>query len=267
MAHPALEIASVCYRYPNSDWALHSMSLCLDTPALTGIIGPNGAGKSTAVAIGAGLIQPDSGSVRINGQMINEIGREHLARRLAYLPQNVDIRGDFSVREIVALGRHPYNSGLGFANVADIVVINRCLEFTGTAALSERRISTLSGGERRRVLIASVLAQEPEILILDEPTKSLDYRFQSVIFGMLKRLANQGLHIVVTTHDLNFASLYCDRIALLANGRVQTVGRPDAVINEATLAPVFGACLVYLQHPESGGPAVLPGRTSASTAP
>jgi len=236
-----LAAASLRYGFPERPEFLGPLDLRAARGELLGIIGPNGAGKTTLLRLLAGLLRPHAGSVRIGGADLEHVSTRDRARRIAYLPQKAP--GDLAatVRDVVLMGRFPHRRYSLFESSGDVEIARRAMERTGIGAFADRRMDTLSGGEAQRVHLAAALAQQPEVLLLDEPTSALDLYHQLVVFDMLVRLTREhGLACIVVTHDLNLASRHCDRLALLDNGTVAAAGRPEEVLTDEVLAPVYG---------------------------
>ncbi len=243
--------------------AVDTLSLELSPGQLTVVAGPNGSGKSTLLALLAGLVEPDAGTVELNGVAMARIPRRQRARLLAYLPQQVTPLYDLSVRDLVASGRYPWAGPWGGPDPGGDDAVRRALEATDTAHLAHREFGSLSGGERQRCLVAAVLAQEPRWLLLDEPTASLDLHHAVEVFRVLQRTAHRGRGVLAVTHDLNLAGVFADRIVLLSGGRKHAEGPVDSVLRQDVLAAAYGAELVVVRHPVSGRPAVLPGPVEA----
>jgi len=258
MTDGVLTLDGIEHRYGEDGWRLHAISLAVDEGNVLGIIGPNGSGKSTLLRIGAGVLQPAAGAVRLRGRALAGLSRREVARELGYLPQAVSSAFDYTVEEVVAMGRFPHLHGAGFLAQSDLDAVERCLRETAVEPYRGRCLSSLSGGERQRVFLASVLAQEPRALLLDEPTTALDLHHQTRFFALLRRLAAQGMGVAVVTHDVNLASLYCDRLALLREGRLVELGAPADVLTEAVLRATYGDEVLLERHPTSGRPIVLP---------
>jgi iron complex transport system ATP-binding protein len=201
MADSLLQLEVVAYQYPDSDWRLESVSLAVAAGEVLAIIGPNGSGKSTLLRIGAGVLRPLSGQVLLRGRDITRLARRDIARSLGYLPQQVRSDFDYRVEEVVAMGRFPHLAGAGFLSAADRAVVDRCLVETEIAEYRQRPLSRLSGGERQRVFLASVLAQEPRVLLLDEPTAALDLASQGVLAGLMKHHRSEGGLVIAATHQ------------------------------------------------------------------
>ena len=207
------------------------------------IVGPNGAGKTTLLRLLVGLLEPSTGRLSWGETPYSELSRRELAKRIAYVPQSHPLRIPLSVEQMVLLGRYPYLSALRVApQEGDHRAVARALELAGIESLRQRPLAELSGGERQSVYIASALAQEAELMVLDEPTTHLDPLHQREIAALLSRLnAQAGLSVVVATHDLNFASLLADRILALRNGSAVACSTPAEMLQEASLKEVFGA--------------------------
>ncbi|MBW2037194.1 MAG: ABC transporter ATP-binding protein [Deltaproteobacteria bacterium] len=266
MREKLLSVEGVSHKYPGSDWQLSETSFSVRRGEIVGIVGPNGSGKSTLLKVAAGVIRPGSGEVLLLGRNIARLKRREIARNLGYFPQN-DVSGfDYSVHEVVAMGRFCRLSGAGFLSSNDMAVIEKCLLQTGTQHYRQRLLSRLSGGERQRVLLASVLAQEPEVLLLDEPSRGLDLHHQVRFFRLLGKLVAGGMGVAVVTHELNLASCYSDRLLLLKEGKITHEGKPEEIINENILKETYGDGVDVIRHPITGRPIVLPegvvGRTA-----
>ena len=206
------------------------------------IIGPNGAGKSTLLRLLAGLARPSGGAVQLEGCDIRRIGRQALARRLAVLPQGVEAPADTTVRRLVGYGRFPYRSHLRAEDpVKDREAVDWAMQVTHVDALQDRQVQSLSGGERQRAFLAMVLAQQPEVLLLDEPTTYLDMAHQLEVMQIITAVNRQyGVTIVMVLHDINHAMQYADAVAVLHGRRIVRQGRPEDVISAKLLADVFG---------------------------
>lgn len=243
----------------NGDLVLERVSLELTPGRLIGVIGPNGAGKSTLVRLLSGLLTPLEGEVTLAGRAIGRWGRRDLARRLAVAPQSPNLPETFTVAEVVLLGRTPYLGLLGNESPRDRMVAKRAMERTRTWHLAQRLVGTLSGGERQRVVVARALAQEPSVLLLDEPTTHLDVNHQVALIVLVRQLvAEDDLSALAILHDLNLASLYCDELILLANGRIVAHGQPQEVLTHERIASAYGTDVIVLPHPQTGRPVIVP---------
>jgi iron complex transport system ATP-binding protein len=207
------------------------------------LVGPNGAGKTTLLRCLTGLLRPSGGEIRLEGRPYSTLSRRDLARRIAYVPQIRPARVPLAVQEVVLLGRYPHLSRLQIApRAADFAAVDEALAVVGIEGLRGRPVDELSGGERQAVYIAAALAQQAELLVLDEPTIHLDARHQHDLAGLLLRLkAGADRTVVLATHDLNLASLLGDRLLALAEGRVLALGRPAEILRPEVLERLFEA--------------------------
>ncbi len=233
--------------WPGVGEVLREVSLELDPGAFTALVGPNGAGKSTLLRALAGLIEPTAGEAALDGRRISAWPLAARARVLGFLPQEIAPAFSFTVDETVALGER----------VAGRPTRARALASVSATHLAARRLDALSGGERRRVLIASVLAQEPRWLLLDEPAAMLDLHHQAGLFRLLRDLAASGLGVLCATHDLNLAARFASRMLLLHEGRIAADGPPDAVLRDPALRAAFAGDFELVTD-SAGRPAILP---------
>ena len=237
---------------------LNGVSFEIRAGEFLGIIGPNGSGKSTLLRTMAGVLTPLSGSVTLDGSDIASIRGRQLARRLAIVPQDNPIAFDFTVQEIVLMGRSPHLGRFEIEKGRDAEIAADALKRTNLLHLADRGIGTLSGGERQRAMIARALAQQTDILFLDEPTAHLDINYQVEILHLAGREnAENGKTVVVVLHDLNLAAEFCDRLIMLSEGRVFAVGSPAEVITKENVQQVYGTSVWVRKHPTSGRPYVL----------
>ncbi len=222
-----------------------------------GILGPNGAGKTTLMNLIDGLIPLNEGSIKIGGKSVGAMKRRELAKRMAVVPQDASLVFPLTVEEVVLMGRSPHMGRCEFESEKDIAVARFAMEATDVLSLSSRLMQSLSGGERQRVLIARALAQQPEMLLLDEPTSSLDIAHQMSVFDMIRSFSGDaGLTVLAATHDMNLASMYCDRIALLHNGCFYSQGTPEEALTEESIREVYGVNVFVDRHPLTGLPRI-----------
>lgn len=257
MVDPVLEARNLRFRYGVAP-VIDDVSLRVQAGEMVGLIGPNGSGKSTLIRLLSGIIRPDGGEVRLNGRPLGAYPRRELAQRIAVVPQDTLIEFPFSVTEVVLMGRAPHLAGFAFEGERDLEVARAAMQRTGVLELAERGIHELSGGERQRVILARALAQESDLLLLDEPTAFLDIHHEVDIYDLLQDLQHEGRSIVTVLHDLNVAALYCDRVALLKAGRVVAAGPPSEVISRGTLTAVYGTDVYVDTNPVTGAVNVLP---------
>jgi len=224
-----------------------------------GLLGPNGSGKTTLLKLLAGTLEPSGGGVLLDGAPLAAMARRDIARRIAVVPQETHAAFDFSALEIVMMGRYPHLRAFELEGEADFAIARRALAATGTAPYEHRRFSTLSGGEKQRVVIASALAQATDVLLLDEPTASLDVGYQLEIAALLRRLNEErGVTMIVSTHDLNLAATLCSELALLQEGRVVAYGATQDVLTPDHIRQVYGVVADVAVHPRAGHLTVVP---------
>jgi iron complex transport system ATP-binding protein len=239
--------------------ALRGLSLTAAPGAFIGVVGPNGSGKSTLIKLLSGYLRPQRGAVRLGDRDLAHLPPRERARRIAVVPQDIPATFDFSALEVVLMGRSPHLSALGVESARDISIAQAAMRQTGTESLQERALGALSGGERQRVLLARALAQQTPLLLLDEPTAHLDVNFQIETLRLLRALhAERGVTVLVVLHDLNLASLYCDHLAMLVDGRLLAEGPPGTVLTAERLEAVYGARIWCEVHPVTERPYVLP---------
>lgn len=259
-----LTIQSLCVAY-QEHVVLHHLSLTAEKGQILAVVGPNGAGKSTLIRAVSGVLPPREGKIWVDGRDLSRLSPAWRARLMAVVPQARQLPAAFTVYQTVLLGRTPYLSWLGNAGQRDHAAVLLALERTRLSELAERRVGELSGGEQQRVLLARALAQEAPLLLLDEPTTHLDLQHQSGLLNLVRNLAREKhLTVLMVLHDLNLAGLYADRVALLAEGRLFAVGKPEEVLTAKNLSAVYGVPVSVIPHPQYGTPLVLPdGRAEA----
>ena len=242
--------------------AVDDVELAVPEGSLYAVIGPNGCGKTTLLRLLLGAVQPTSGTALYDGRAVEAWPRRELARRIGVVPQAEELVFPMTVRELVAMGRYPHLGPWRSEGPADRQAVDAALETCDAADLADRAFDTLSGGERQRVRIARALAQEPETLVLDEPTGSLDIAHEMGIFELLRRLADRGVTVLLVTHNLNVAARFADRLLLLHRGRVAAEGTPAEVLARAVLEPVYAWPLAVAPHPgpgaDQGAPQIVP---------
>ncbi len=254
-ARPILTLDQVRFGYPGRPDFLGPVTISVQRGERWAVVGPNGAGKSTLLRLMAGLHTPHSGDIRLDGETITSMPARRRARRLTFVPQNPPVDLDVRVGDVVLMGRFPHRSMGLFESGEDYRIADRAMEVTATLPFRERPLATLSGGEAQRVHIAAAIAQAPELMLLDEPTASLDLQHQLAIFRILRDRAQcDGLTVVVVTHDVNLAARFCTHVILLDQGRVVAAGPPAEVVTPAVLSPVYGVELTALAVKGDAGP-------------
>jgi iron complex transport system ATP-binding protein len=253
-----LEARDLSVRY-GALQAISDVSVDVRPGEVVGIVGPNGSGKTTLVRALAGLARPAAGVVRLGERPVGGFARRDLARLVAYVPQDPVTAFAFTALEVVLMGRAPHGHGLGLAGRSDLAVAREALARLDVTHLEDRPIQRLSGGERQRVFLARALAQRPAVLLLDEPTTHLDLAHQLGICSLMRELAlGDGLTVAAVLHDLTLAGAYCDRVVLLAAGRIVAAGPPREVLTAAAIEAVFRVAVRVERHPTTGAPFVLP---------
>ncbi|SHE93458.1 iron complex transport system ATP-binding protein [Loktanella atrilutea] len=247
---------------------LQSLDLDVAKGGITAIVGANACGKSTLLRTMSRLLVPATGQVLLNGKSIHHTPPRALAQRLGLLPQSPTAPDGMTVADLVSRGRHPHHGMLSRWTAADDAAVARAMTVTGTADLAEREIDALSGGQRQRVWIAMALAQQTDVLLLDEPTTFLDIAHQIEVLDLLVDLNRaDGTTIVMVLHDLNLAARYADRILALAQGHLHAAGTPEDVLTSDTVRHVFGLACQIITDPVSGKPMMLPRSRHDRTAP
>jgi iron complex transport system ATP-binding protein len=234
-----ITLSSVGFAYGDRP-ILDDLSLTIPRGQLLGVIGPNGAGKSTFVRLLLGLLAPTRGQVTLDGVSVSEIPRAAFARRVAAVTQEEALEFPFTALEVVLLGRFAHLRGLGFEDGPDLAAARAAMAATGVGDLADRPLHTLSGGERKRVLLARALAQGPELLVLDEPVAALDIHHQIAIFELLNERHRAGVTVVVVVHDLNLAAAYCDRLLLLPRTGAPSAGTVEEILTYERVRDTFG---------------------------
>jgi iron complex transport system ATP-binding protein len=258
-----LKVSEVSFSYArrrtSAQRVLDRVSLDVEPGTIVGLLGPNGSGKTTLVRIVAGVLQPQSGRVWVGGRPLEQLTRRDLARRVAVVPQETHSTFDFSVIDMVLMGRYPHLGPFELEGAADLEIAREALAATGTAALETRPFATLSGGEKQRVVIAGALAQASDMLLLDEPTAALDLRYQFEIAALLRRLnSERGTTLIVSTHDLNLAAALCGRVVLLKQGRVLAQGATNDTLTADHIRLLYDVDADVQFHARAGHLTVVP---------
>ncbi|HDR16841.1 MAG TPA: ABC transporter ATP-binding protein [Desulfobacteraceae bacterium] len=258
----ALTACSICHDY-GAENVLEDVSFSIEAGSFFIIIGPNGSGKTTLMKMLDDIEHPKSGVVKVFGRPAGSFKRTELARQIAFVPQKMPVDFPFTVMQVVLMGRAPHLGLLGIEGQKDIEAAHSAMAFTGVENLADRRINQLSSGEQQRVFIARAVCQNPKIILLDEPTASLDPAHQVKVMDIMEEFKQRhGVTVVMVSHDLNLAALYGDRLLLLKDGRIAAEGPPAAVLTFETLEKTYGCILLVDESPLGEVPrvSVVPGR-------
>ncbi|MFA5577100.1 MAG: ABC transporter ATP-binding protein [Tissierellaceae bacterium] len=223
-----------------SEKVIDDLSFMINRASLVSLIGPNGSGKSTIIKLLSNIYRPWKGKIFLEGQDINSYKRKELARKIALVPQNTIINYEFTVEDIVLMGRYPHKKRFQREDEEDLRIAHRAMEDTNTLHLKDKIVTEISGGERQRVIIAKALAQNPSIILLDEPTAHLDLNHQIEVLNLLRNLNKEkGTTIIIAIHDINLATIYSDEIFMLSSGKIVDKGRPEEVITKGNIEFVY----------------------------
>jgi len=254
----ALELQDVHFAYGSHE-ILSAIDLRVEAGAAVAIVGPNGSGKTTLLRVAGGLLLPSRGSVLLDGHDLASLPRRSAARRLAGVPAEEEAVFPFTVRESVALGRHPWRGAFSALDAADHERVDLALAATDLVSLAARPLPALSSGERQRVSIARCLVQEAPVSLLDEPTSHLDIGQRLRVLHLLRRTAREhDRAIVMVLHDLNLAATAADRVVLLVGGRIAAEGTPAEVLTAERIEAAFQTPVQVLDHPQTGAPVIVP---------
>jgi len=255
-----LDVVDVSFAYDRrGPTIVDSVSLAVTRRAILGLLGPNGAGKTTLLRLLSGTIMPSRGRIALEGRPLSSFSRRELARHIAVVPQETHSAFDFSALEIVLMGRYPHLGVFELEGPDDLSIARDAMAATGTVAIADRDFSTLSGGEKQRVVIAGALAQASDVLLLDEPTASLDLGFQFEITRLLAELnRDRGTTMVVSTHDLNLAAALCTELVLIRAGRIIAQGSVDAVLTPTNVRELYNIDADVTMHQRAGHLTVVP---------
>jgi iron complex transport system ATP-binding protein len=244
------------FSYPGG-FALHHINLLVNGGEMVALLGPNGSGKTTLLKLATGVITPAEGEVQVGGKSLGNLSRKQVAQRMAVVPQQFTIPFAYTVEEIVMLGRTPFVRGFLGEAKRDKEIVSLALELTGMTGFRDRFFNDLSGGERQKAVLAMSLAQEPTLLLLDEPTAHLDINHQVEIMELLRKLNREKkITVIAAMHDLNLAALYFERLVLLDRGSIYTDGSPETVITREIIQSVFSATVAVGRHPTALVPQV-----------
>ena len=236
---------------------LAPLSLAVEAGEILGVIGPNSAGKTTIIRLLTRVVRPTAGEIRLGDRPLGALPAALLAREVAVVPQELPQSFPFTVEQLVLMGRYPHDPGRYFESAGDRAVASAAMQATGVLELAAMRLDELSGGERQRAVLARALAQEPRLLVLDEPTAHLDLRYQAEVVGLLRRVNRERqMTVILVAHDLNLAAEVCDRLLLLSAGRVLRLGPPEQVLEEDLLRSVYGCEVIVDKGPLGARPRV-----------
>jgi len=253
-----LKMQEACFQTAEGIKLLDEVSVSFRAGSLTAIVGHNGSGKSTALKMLAGLNKPSGGIITLDNEDITHFGTREFAKNVAYLAQDPGDGADYTVEELVALGRYPWHGPFGRLQEDDRDAIERAIFLTGLGPLRQRAVRTLSGGERQRAWIAVTLAQQAPCLLLDEPISALDLAHQYEILLLLEELSKQdGLCIIAVLHDINLAARFADQIVALKSGRLVADASPQTIMQPDMLRNIFGIDMIVQPHPTNGHPVAL----------
>ena len=251
-----LKFNKVGFKY-GARWAVQSVDLEVQKGELVGILGANGSGKTTILKLASGVLVPQEGEVYLKEKPLDRYSRSEMAKEVAMVPQENHFHFSFSALEVVLMGRFPHLGRFRFEGKRDLEVALGCLQDTKCLELADRPIQSLSGGEKQRGLIARGLAQEPSLILLDEPTSFLDLKFKKEIFMLISSLIKRGeLSALVVSHDIDLAAQYCHRVVMLKDGGVAFSGPPHDVITDHNIEEVFECQVIVDTNPITGAPRV-----------
>ena len=247
-----LDVKSLSYMY-DEKVVLDQISLGIKSGEILGILGPNGCGKTTLLKNLNKNLKPHGGCVLIDGEDMEGISKKEIAQSIAAVPQSNEIRFAFTVREIVTMGRMPFQESFRGETSADIEIINKAMEQTGLNEFADRFINTLSGGERQRAIIARAITQTPKIILMDEPTLHLDINMQFEVLDLIQKLSKEnGLAVVIVSHDLPMVTRYCDRMILIHEHKVFAMGAAEEILTKENMRTVFNVDAELEKDPRTG---------------
>lgn len=251
-----MSLKNIGFRYEKR-WVLKGIDLDLKAGEIIGILGPNGSGKSTLLKVMDGVLKPQEGEIFIRNKPFHYFRRSAFAREIAMVSQENTFRFSFTALEVVLMGRFPHLKRMQFEGTGDIEIALKALKATEALEFAERSIHELSEGEKQRVFIARALAQEPKVILLDEPTSFLDLKFKRDIFRLISSLCHEkGLSVALVSHDIDLVAQYCHRLIMLKHGNIYAAGEPSKVITSSNIEDVYECPVLVDSHPLSGRPRV-----------
>jgi iron complex transport system ATP-binding protein len=253
----ALTVDNISFGYDRTVSVLRDVSFSVHRGEFLSFLGPNGSGKTTLLRLLDRIFLPLRGQILLDDRNLGKFSRSAIARRIAFVPQDGGVQFPFTVFEIILMGRSPHTRGMAFENAHDREIARAMMQLTDIEHLAHQPITKLSGGERQRAFIARALAQQPEILLLDEPNAHLDISHQIEVFRLIRRLNTEsGLTVVSVSHDLNLAATYSDRVGMLLCGSLVAMGTPHDVLTEGRIREVFRAEVLVDRHPATSTPRI-----------
>jgi iron complex transport system ATP-binding protein len=252
----AIEIKNLSHAFGGRP-VLRNVSFSVNARDFFIIIGPNGSGKTTLLKSIAGILSPRKGELQIAGRRLSSYSRKAFAQTIAFVPQRLPVDFPFTVAEVVLMGRAPYQHALGIEKQKDFEIAEQAMSFTEVAHLASRHLDQLSGGEQQRVFIARAICQQPQILLLDEPTASLDLAHQVRIMDLMEKLkTDKNVTVVMVSHDINLAAMYADHLLLLRSGEIFGIGAPKEILNFKTLEETYDCKVLVDESPLGNLPRV-----------
>jgi len=254
----SLYVEQLSFSYGGNGFAVQNINLKIEKGEMVGLLGPNGSGKTTLLKLASGALKPSQGKILLDDIDLASISKNKIARKVAMVPQYFYMPFSFTVSEVVGLGRTPFIKMLSGEKEHDRDVVKHSVEVAGINDLEKRIFNELSGGERQRAILALAMAQEPKLLLLDEPTAHLDINHQIELLELVKRLnSEQRITIAAVMHDLNLASLYFNRLVILKDGAIYADGSPQEVLTSDIIQEVYGTQVHVTTHPTTGTPYVI----------
>ncbi len=251
----SLHINQASFSYDGNGFALKNVDLKIEKGEMVGLLGPNGSGKTTLLKLAGGALKPSGGEIQLDRTNLNHLSKNQIARKVAMVPQYFYMPFSFTVDEVVGLGRTPFIKMLAGEKESDRNAVQHSIEIAGISDFEKRIFNELSGGERQRAILALAMAQEPKLLLLDEPTAHLDINHQVELLELVSKLNSESsVTIVAVMHDLNLASLYFKRLVILKDSSVFADGSPKQVLTESIIQEVYSTPVHVTKHPTTGDP-------------
>lgn len=252
-----LQVEKLHFSYGKTE-VLKDISFTINKNMIVGIVGGNGSGKSTLLKNISGYLKPESGKILIGNKDIRHFPTKERAKFIAYVPQEMPYDFEFSCYDIVMMGRIPYLKRFQQEGKEDEIIVKKSMKITNTWIFKDKNINELSGGERQRVYIARALAQKPSILLMDEPISHLDMKYQIEILSLARELSSKGILVITVLHDINLASLFCDELLIMKNGKIMDYGPPKKVLKPYNIKSAFSVDVELIDNPITNSPYVVP---------